>query len=187
MLTEETHKRTPLQYSGLRVSQKSARPVLFLSGALYVRGSAKKKKKESEWFSERVSARAAPKRQLPHSVLVLVASVLAVAWAAVNGWLVGLLSPPLPVDHPSLLQKHPFHVLREDHPHVHRHLSLKKHGVPLSPLDAEHTGLAHDGSFKSPHLFSSLYFKDLLHARTLLPSPSVHRHPLRPKERHRGG
>ena len=33
--------------------------------------------------------------------------------------------PSLPMDHGGLLQKHLFHVLREDHSHVHHHLSFK--------------------------------------------------------------
>ena len=37
----------------------------------------------------------------------------------------------LPMDHPGLLQLHLLHVLRADHPHVHRHLRFKQQSVPL--------------------------------------------------------
>ena len=48
--------------------------------------------------------------------------------------------PSLPIDHPGLLQKHLFYVLRADHSHVHRHLSLKHQDVPLRPLNAQIAG-----------------------------------------------
>ena len=57
--------------------QKSARPVLFLSGALFVRGSAKKRKRSPSGLPKEC-----PRGQFRnasfHSVLVLVASMLAI-------------------------------------------------------------------------------------------------------------
>ena len=55
-----------------------------------------------------------------------------------------------------------FYILREDHSHVHRFLSFKHQGVPLWPLDAQVTGLAHNGSCRSSHLPPRLNLKKLL-------------------------
>ena len=66
------------------------------------------------------------------------------------------------LDHPGLFQKHLLNVLRAGHSHVHHHLPFEQQGVPMRPLDAQVTGLAHDGSCRSSHLPPCLYIKDLL-------------------------
>ena len=78
-----------------------------------------------------------------------------------------LRCPFLPVDHPGLLQKHLFYVLRADHSRVHCHLPFKNQGVPLRPLDAKIASLARDGSCRSSHLSPCLHFEDLF-------PPSLH-------------
>ena len=68
-----------------------------------------------------------------------------------------------PVGHSGSSQKHVFfYILREDDSHVHRFLSFKHQGVPLWPLDAQVTGLAHNGSCRSSHLPPRLNLKKLL-------------------------
>ena len=62
-----------------------------------------------------------------------------------RGWLPNFL----PMEHPGLFQKDLLDVLRANHSHVHRHLSLKWQGVLLWPLDAEIPSFADHGSCKS--------------------------------------
>ena len=96
--------------------------------------------------------------------------------------------PFLPIDLPGLLQRHLFHVLPADHSHVHRHLPFKKLGVPLWPLDAQITSLAHDGSCRSSHLSPCLHFENLLPPSLhLLCAPFSLPDFLRPSKRDHGG
>ena len=69
--------------------------------------------------------------------------------------------PSLPIDHPGLLQKHLFHVLKEDRSHVHPYTLLKDQSVPLRPLDASVMGFAHDRSCRSSNLSPCLHFEEM--------------------------
>ena len=94
-----------------------------------------------------------------------------------------LCCPSLPIDHLGLFRKYLLHVLWADYSHVHLHLLLKYHGVPLWLLDAQITGLTYDCSCRSSHLSPGL--ENLLPPRCLLSSifPST----LHPRERSHGG
>ena len=73
-----------------------------------------------------------------------------------------------------------FHVLRADHSPVYHHMPSQNQGVPLRPLEAQITGLAHDGSCRTSRMSPCLHFKDLIPPCLLLffspfflPDPSV--------------
>ena len=77
---------------------------------------------------------------------------------------------------------HLLHVLRADHPHVRRHMSLKKKGVPLRLLDSHMTAPA------GPLTCSCPRFKNIFPPRLLvLLAPSAHPHAFCPKEHGHGG
>ena len=52
--------------------------------------------------------------------------------------------PISPIYRSGFPQKHFIHILRAGHSHVHRHQPFKHQSVPLWPLDAQISGLAHE-------------------------------------------
>ena len=75
--------------------------------------------------------------------------------------------PLLPISRSDLFQKHFLHVTRANKSHVHPVLSAKQQCVPLRPLDAQVTSLAHNSSCKSSHLSPILKLENLLPASLL--------------------